>query len=81
VHETRFQMQHAELAALQETNRRCQTQMVKTLRVIRDMRREMSDMQAKLLSLREQQRRARQTGPKARIPDHQDTSGDGNSHI
>ncbi|GKF92946.1 hypothetical protein Tco_0279665, partial [Tanacetum coccineum] len=30
-----------------------------TLRVIRDMRREISDMQAELLALREQQRRAR----------------------
>ncbi|GJY02912.1 putative reverse transcriptase domain-containing protein [Tanacetum coccineum] len=55
--------------------------MVETLRVIRDMRREMSDMQAELLALREQQRRARQPGPKARIPDHQDASGDADSHI
>ncbi|GJV62155.1 hypothetical protein Tco_1468255 [Tanacetum coccineum] len=58
-----------------------QDQMVETLRVIRDMRREMSDMQAELLSLREQQRRARQPGPEARIPDHQDASGDADSHI
>ncbi|GJS49353.1 hypothetical protein Tco_0599474 [Tanacetum coccineum] len=50
--------------------------MVETLRVIRDMRREMSDMQAELLALREQQRRARQPGPEARIPDHQDASRD-----
>ncbi|GJX38168.1 putative reverse transcriptase domain-containing protein [Tanacetum coccineum] len=76
VHETRFQMQQAELAALRETDRRRQDQMVETLRVIRDMRREMSDMQAELLALREQQRRARQPGPEARIPDHQDASGD-----
>ncbi|GJX24700.1 putative reverse transcriptase domain-containing protein [Tanacetum coccineum] len=76
VHETRFQMQQAELAALRETDRRRQAQMVETLRVIRDMRREMSDMQAELLALREQQRRARQPGPEARIPDHQDASGD-----
>ncbi|GJU34712.1 hypothetical protein Tco_1183066 [Tanacetum coccineum] len=75
VHETRFQMQQAELAALRETDRRRQDQMVETLRVIRDMRREMSDMQAELLALREQQRRARQPGPEARIPDHQDASG------
>ncbi|GJR80336.1 hypothetical protein Tco_0151121 [Tanacetum coccineum] len=81
VHETRFQMQQAELAALRETDRRRQAQMVETLRVIRDMRREMSDMQAELLSLREQQRRARQPGPEARIPDHQDASGDADSHI
>ncbi|GKF17894.1 hypothetical protein Tco_0062812, partial [Tanacetum coccineum] len=74
VHETRFQMQQAELAVLRETNRRREAHMVETLRVIRDMRREMSDIQAKLLSLREQQRRARQPGPEARIPDHQDAS-------
>ncbi|GJZ31761.1 hypothetical protein Tco_0576808 [Tanacetum coccineum] len=59
VHETRSQMQQAKLAALQETDRRRQAQMVETLRVIRNMRREMSDMQAELLVLREQQRRAR----------------------
>ncbi|GJV63479.1 hypothetical protein Tco_1474307 [Tanacetum coccineum] len=81
VHETCFQMQQAELATLQETDRRCQAQMVETLRVIRDMRREMSDMQAELLSLREQQRRARQPGPEARIPDRQDASRDADSHI
>ncbi|GJU63254.1 hypothetical protein Tco_1245089 [Tanacetum coccineum] len=45
------------------------------------MRREMSNMQAELLALREQQRRARQPGPEARIPDHQDASGDADSHI
>ncbi|GJQ98314.1 hypothetical protein Tco_0009453 [Tanacetum coccineum] len=40
-------------------------QMVETLlRVIRDMRREMGDMQAELLALREQQRRAKTTGPR-----------------
>ncbi|GKG12066.1 hypothetical protein Tco_0346303, partial [Tanacetum coccineum] len=50
--------------------------MVETLQVIRDISREMSDMQAELLALREQQRRARQLGPDARCPDHQDTSGD-----
>ncbi|GJS19451.1 hypothetical protein Tco_0448083 [Tanacetum coccineum] len=81
VHETRFQIQQAELAALRETDRRRQDQMVETLRVIRDMRREMSDIQAELLALREQQRRARQPGPEARIPDHQDASGDADSHI
>ncbi|GJT57981.1 hypothetical protein Tco_0993035 [Tanacetum coccineum] len=52
-----------------------------SLRVIRDTRQEMSDMQAELLSLREQQRRARQPGPEARIPDHQNASGDADSHI
>ncbi|GJV44583.1 putative reverse transcriptase domain-containing protein [Tanacetum coccineum] len=58
-----------------------QDQMVETLRVIKDMRREMSDMQAELLSLREQQRRARQPGLEARVPDHQDASRDADSHI
>ncbi|GKA18944.1 putative reverse transcriptase domain-containing protein [Tanacetum coccineum] len=38
VYKTRFQMQQAELAALRETDRRCQAHMVETLRVIRDMR-------------------------------------------
>ncbi|GJR68983.1 hypothetical protein Tco_0015048 [Tanacetum coccineum] len=54
VYETRFQMQQAEMAALRETDRRRQAQMAETLRVMRDMRREMSDMQAKLLAHREQ---------------------------
>ncbi|GJR51238.1 hypothetical protein Tco_1401759 [Tanacetum coccineum] len=58
-----------------------QDQMVEALRVIRDMRREMSDMQTELLALREPQRRARQPGPEARIPDHQEASGDADSHI
>ncbi|GJS12211.1 hypothetical protein Tco_0369007 [Tanacetum coccineum] len=62
--------QQTKLAALWEIDCRRQAQMVETLRVIRDMRREMSDMQAELLALREQQRRARQPGPEARIPDH-----------
>ncbi|GJV74967.1 putative reverse transcriptase domain-containing protein [Tanacetum coccineum] len=79
VHETRFQMQQAEIAALQETDRRRQAQMVETLRVMRDMRREMGDMQTELLALRGQ-RRARQPAPDARIPDHQDASGDADSH-
>ncbi|GJU39764.1 hypothetical protein Tco_1192721 [Tanacetum coccineum] len=73
VHETRFQMQQAEIAALRETDRRRQAQMVETLRVMRDMRREMGDMQTELLALRGQ-RRARQPAPDARIPDHQDAS-------
>ncbi|GJT00721.1 hypothetical protein Tco_0821890 [Tanacetum coccineum] len=46
-----------------------------------DIRQEMSDIQAELLAHREQQRRARQLGPDARIPDHQDASGDDDSHI
>ncbi|GJW41161.1 hypothetical protein Tco_0067006, partial [Tanacetum coccineum] len=72
---------HAELAALRETGRRRQDQRVETLRVIKDMRREVSNMQTELLALREPQRKARQPGPEARIPDHQDASGDADSHI
>ncbi|GKD78721.1 hypothetical protein Tco_1341342, partial [Tanacetum coccineum] len=67
----RDHMQQAELAALQETDRRRQAQMVETLRVMRDMRREMGDMQIELLALRGQ-RRARQPAPDARILDHRD---------
>ncbi|GKF41543.1 hypothetical protein Tco_0124885, partial [Tanacetum coccineum] len=55
--------------------------MAETLRVMRDIRREMSDMQAKLLAHREQQGRAGQPGPDARILDHQDASGDADSHV
>ncbi|GKC73111.1 hypothetical protein Tco_1118994 [Tanacetum coccineum] len=81
VYKTRFQTQQAEIAALRESDRRRQAQMAKILRVIRDMRREMSDMQAELLAHREQQGRARQPGPDARIPDHLDASGDAGSHV
>ncbi|GKB00708.1 hypothetical protein Tco_0828701 [Tanacetum coccineum] len=80
VHETRFQIQQAEIAALQETDRRRQAQMVETLRVMRDMRREMGDMQTELLAL-QGQRRARQPAPDVRILDHQDASGDTDSHV
>ncbi|GJZ45577.1 hypothetical protein Tco_0593173 [Tanacetum coccineum] len=58
-----------------------QAQIVETLRVMRDMRREMGDMQAELLALREQQRRARQPRPDVRAPNHQDASRDADSHI
>ncbi|GJT68189.1 hypothetical protein Tco_1019669 [Tanacetum coccineum] len=60
---------------------RRQEQMAETLRVMRDMRREMSDMQAELLAHRGQQRRARQPGSDARAPDHQEASRDADSHI
>ncbi|GJX09391.1 hypothetical protein Tco_0199250 [Tanacetum coccineum] len=61
---------HAEMAALRESDHRHQAQMAETLRVMRNIRREMSDMQAELLAHREQQRRSRLPGPDARIPDH-----------
>ncbi|GKB07089.1 hypothetical protein Tco_0835322, partial [Tanacetum coccineum] len=70
VHETRSQMQQAEMAELRETGCRRQAQIVETLRVMSDMRREMGDMQVELLALREQQRRARQLGPDVRVPEH-----------
>ncbi|GKD84659.1 hypothetical protein Tco_1355813 [Tanacetum coccineum] len=81
VYETRFQTQQAEIAAHQESDRRRQAQMAGTLRVMRDMRREISDMQAELLAHQEQQGIARQPGPDARILDHQDASGDADSHV
>ncbi|GKB88849.1 hypothetical protein Tco_0961121 [Tanacetum coccineum] len=68
-------------AATVETMGFATVKMSKTLRVMRYMGREMSDMQAELLAHREQQRRARQPGPDARIPDHQDASRDADSHI
>nr|GEV23577.1 reverse transcriptase domain-containing protein [Tanacetum cinerariifolium] len=76
VHETRFQMQQTEMAELRETEHRCQAQMVETLRMMGDMRREMGDMQAELLALREQSRRDRQPGLDARVLDHQDAPRD-----
>nr|GEY41171.1 hypothetical protein [Tanacetum cinerariifolium] len=81
VHETRFQMQQAEMVELQETDCRRQAQMVETLRVMGYIRREMGDMQAELLALREQPRRARQPGSDASIPDRQDAPRDDDSHI
>ncbi|GJV95418.1 putative reverse transcriptase domain-containing protein [Tanacetum coccineum] len=53
--------------------------MVEILRVMRDIRREIGDMQAELLALRGQQG-ARQPGPDARVPDHQDASKDADNH-
>nr|GEW58331.1 hypothetical protein [Tanacetum cinerariifolium] len=44
VHETRFQIQQAEIAELQEADRRRQAQMVETLQVMGDIRWEMGDM-------------------------------------
>ncbi|GKC58691.1 putative reverse transcriptase domain-containing protein [Tanacetum coccineum] len=46
-------MQQAEMAELRETDSRRQEQMVETLCVMRDMRREMGDMHTELLALRE----------------------------
>ncbi|GJV40079.1 hypothetical protein Tco_1418519 [Tanacetum coccineum] len=59
VHKTSSQMQQIEMAELRETDRRRKAQMVEILQVMRDMRREMGDIQAELLALQEQQRRSR----------------------
>nr|GFA76580.1 hypothetical protein [Tanacetum cinerariifolium] len=58
-----------------------QAQMVETLRVMGDMRREIGDMQAELLALRERPRRVGQPGGDARVPNHQDAPRDADSHI
>ncbi|GKD91705.1 hypothetical protein Tco_1367212, partial [Tanacetum coccineum] len=78
-YETHLQAHQTQLQ-LQGTLIQTQHQMVETLRVMRDMRREMGDMQTELLALRGQ-RRARQPAPDTRIPDHQDASGDADSHV
>nr|GEV93890.1 hypothetical protein [Tanacetum cinerariifolium] len=75
------QMQQTEIAELRETNRRRQAQMVETLRVMGDMRREMGDIEAELLARQEQPRRARQPVGDARVPNHQDAPRDVDSHI
>nr|GFC12262.1 hypothetical protein [Tanacetum cinerariifolium] len=54
------------MAKLRETDHERQVQLTETLRVVRDMRREMSNMQKELISQREQLRRERQPGPDAR---------------
>nr|GFB66107.1 hypothetical protein [Tanacetum cinerariifolium] len=68
------------MAKLRETNRERQVQLTETLRVVRDMRREMSDIQKELISQQEQLRRERQPGPNARFPDHQEVTRDTESH-
>nr|GFB78886.1 hypothetical protein [Tanacetum cinerariifolium] len=74
-------MQQTEIAELRETDHRHQAQMAETLRVMGDMRRDMGDMQAELLALREQPRRVGQPGRDARVPNHQDAPRDADSHI
>nr|GEX51982.1 hypothetical protein [Tanacetum cinerariifolium] len=76
LHETHSQMQQTEMAGLRETDRLRQSQIVETLRVMRDMRREMGGMQAELLALRGQPRRAGQPGGDIRVPNHQDAPRD-----
>nr|GFB11696.1 hypothetical protein [Tanacetum cinerariifolium] len=73
--------QRTEIAELRENDHRRQAQMAETLRVMGDMRREMDDMQAEVLVLRRQPRRAGQPGGDARLPNHQDAFRDADSHI
>ncbi|GKD06405.1 hypothetical protein Tco_1181379 [Tanacetum coccineum] len=80
VSETRFQMQQTAMAKLRETDRGRQAQLIEALRLVRDMRQEMGDMQTELLSQREQLRRERQPGPDAILPDHQEATGNSESH-
>nr|GEX76645.1 hypothetical protein [Tanacetum cinerariifolium] len=75
------QAHSTEMAGLRETDRVRQSQIVETLRVMRDMRREMGDMQAKLLALCGQSRRSGQLGGDVRVPNHQDAPSDADSHI
>nr|GEX52024.1 putative reverse transcriptase domain-containing protein [Tanacetum cinerariifolium] len=76
LHETHSHIQQTEMAGLRETDRVRQSHIVETLRVMRDMRREMGDMQAELLALRGQPRRAEQPGGDVRVPNHQDALRD-----
>ncbi|GJU29338.1 hypothetical protein Tco_1172927 [Tanacetum coccineum] len=80
VSETRFQMQQTAMAKLRETDRGHQAQLTEALRLVRDIRQEMGDMQTELLSQREQLRRERQPGPDAILPDHQEATGNSESH-
>ncbi|GKD29208.1 hypothetical protein Tco_1239986, partial [Tanacetum coccineum] len=52
VSETRLQMQQTAMAKLRETDRGRQAQLTEALRLVRDMRQEMGDMQTELLSQR-----------------------------
>ncbi|GJU43593.1 reverse transcriptase domain-containing protein [Tanacetum coccineum] len=73
VSETRFQMQQTAMAKLRETDRGRQAQLTEALRLVRDMRQEMGDMQTELLSQREQL-------PEERHPEPQEATGNSESH-
>nr|GEU82215.1 reverse transcriptase domain-containing protein [Tanacetum cinerariifolium] len=61
---------------LRETDHVGQSQIVETLRVMKDIKREIGDMQAELLALRGHPRRAGQPRGDARVPNHQDAPRD-----
>ncbi|GJT51099.1 hypothetical protein Tco_0977256 [Tanacetum coccineum] len=80
-HQTQLQLQGTLIQTqCQVHETRFQMQQAKLAALQETDRRRQAQM-AELLALREQQRRARQPGPEARIPDHQDASGDADSHI
>nr|GEX79675.1 transposon Ty3-G Gag-Pol polyprotein [Tanacetum cinerariifolium] len=80
-HELQTLREQVEMAGLRETDRVQQSQIVETLRVMRDMRREMGNMQAELLALCGQPRRVGLLGGDIRVPNYQDAPRDADSHI
>ncbi|GJU64736.1 putative reverse transcriptase domain-containing protein [Tanacetum coccineum] len=80
-HQTQLQLQGTLIQTQHQVHEtRFQMQQAE-LAALRETDRRRQAQMAELLALREQQRRARQPGPEARIPDHQDASGDADSHI
>nr|GFC64095.1 hypothetical protein [Tanacetum cinerariifolium] len=79
-HRDHVYIQQTAMAKLRETDHERQVQLTEILCVVRDMRREMSDMQKELISQQEQLRRERQPGSDARFPDHQEVIKDTESH-
>ncbi|GJT17251.1 hypothetical protein Tco_0875957 [Tanacetum coccineum] len=80
-HQTQLQLQSTLIQTQHQVHEtRFQMQQAE-LAALRETDRRRQDQMAELLALREQQRRARQPGPEARIPDHQEASGDADSHI
>ncbi|GJR84292.1 hypothetical protein Tco_0155077 [Tanacetum coccineum] len=80
-HQTQLQLQGTLIQTQHQVHEtRFQMQQAE-LAALRETDRRRQAQMAELLSLREQQRKARQPGPDARSPDHQDASGDADSHI
>ncbi|GKF61794.1 hypothetical protein Tco_0181848 [Tanacetum coccineum] len=80
-HETHLQAHHTQLQ-LQSTLIQTQHQVYETrFQMQQTELAALRETDRRAVSLREQQRRARQLGPEARILDHQDASGDADGHI
>ncbi|GJX63654.1 hypothetical protein Tco_0296554 [Tanacetum coccineum] len=80
-HQTQLQLQGTLIQTQHQVHEtRFQMQQAE-LAALRETDRRRQAQMAELLALRGQQRRARQPGPDARSPDHQDASGDADSHI